>query len=75
MKGTWVAKRREASECGECWTLAGGYYTGTLPFAKSLLNEKYRGKALAATDVLVQVFGFGFSDYTLMTSNSGLPGV
>jgi len=35
----------------------------------------YRGKVLAATDVLVQVFGFGFGDYTLMTSNSGLPGV
>ena len=49
--------------------------TRTLPFVKSLLNEKYRGKVLAATDVLVQVFGFGFGDYTLMTSNSGLPGV
>ena len=28
---------------------------GTLPFAKSLLKEKYCGKAPEATDVLIQV--------------------
>ena len=47
----------------------------TLPFAKSLLKEKYYEIVLAGTDVLVQVVCIFDSRITPITSHSCLPEV
>ena len=58
MQGIIIILDKEVT-LGEMYRILCNYrygYAGTLPFAKSLLKEKYSGKVLAATKVPVQEF-------------------